>query len=363
MSQHSPLYDVTNAAGAAFEAFHGYLLPANFGDTLDEYQAARSSAVVFDLSSRTKIEVTGAEAAMFLHNLCTNDITNMPIGAGCESFLATSTAKAVGFLNIYHVLLHDEREAFWLDMERNASERIMQHLDKYLISEQAEFADRTQEFAQIHLAGPQATGILERALLDDVPELDEHLHMIRTFGDNLHCHVRRVNSLNLPGYDIVCLNEIAPKVWQHLTNIGAIPAGNAAHEMLRVEAGLPIYGLDIDENRFVVEVGRIDQAISYEKGCYLGQEPIVMARDRGQAQRRLMGLKWKGDAPVAPGTILKAEEKEVGVTTSSVHSPSLACAISLGYIRRQFLEPGTTLLGDSEGESREAEVVPLPFSI
>src|SRR5262249_39489197 len=159
------------------------------------------------------------------------------------------------------------------------SEKLIQHLDHYVVSEQVEFADRTREFALMHLAGPQAKNVLEKGLVDDVPDLEELQHMMRTFGASDTAHIRRHDPLGLPGYDIVCLRARAENIWQMLVRAGGKPAGLQAYQTLRVEAGTPVQGIDLDENTFAPEAGRTTRAISYNKGCYLGQEPIVMARD------------------------------------------------------------------------------------
>jgi folate-binding protein YgfZ len=203
--------------------------------------------------------------------------------------------------------------------------------------------------------------VLEKALLDDVPELEPHQHMVRTFGTAGHSHIRKHDRLALPGYDVVCLRSLAANVWGLLTRAGAKPAGLEAFDLLRVEAGTPVRGADIDETRFVVEVGRVAQAISYTKGCYLGQEPIVMARDRGQVQRTLLGLELSGEGPAPAGSKLFRDGKEVGVTASSVVSPALGKPIALAYVRRGSWEPGTLLEVDVGGAKREGKIVPLPF--
>src|SRR5207302_10856103 len=123
---------------------------------------------------------------------------------------------------------------------------------------------------------------------------------------------------------------------------GAGPAGLDTHHILRVEAGTPLYGADVDENTFAPEVGRTREAICYTKGCYLGQEPVVMARDRGQVNRTLLGLKLPGGA-VPPGSPLYRDGKEVGRVTSSARSPRLGTAIALAYVRRGHQEPGTAV--------------------
>lgn len=361
MAERTPLHDLTSQAGAVFTEKAGWEVPADFGDPAAEYRQAREGAVLFDTSARGKVEVTGAEAGSFLHNLSTNDVKNLAVGAGCEAFFATATAKAVEHVSIYHVLLHDGRDAFWIDVAPGRGEKLIQHLDRYLISEQVEFADRTREFAQMHLAGPEAKAVLEKALLDDVPELGPLQHMVRTFGTTSHSSIRRHEPLALPGYDIVCLRALAANVWGILTRAGARPAGGQAYEWLRVEAGTPVFGIDIDENRFIAEVGRTAQAISYNKGCYLGQEPVVMARDRGQVQRFLLGLNLSGEGTVPPGSKLFRDGKEVGVTGSSVVSPGVGRPIALAYVKRGSQEPGTQIEIEAGGEKRPAEVTTLPF--
>jgi folate-binding protein YgfZ len=318
----------------------------------DEYRLAREKAVLFDVSDRGKIEVKGPDAAKFLHNLCTNDILSLPEGAGREAFLCTVKAKVVSPLLVYRA-----PESFWLDTGPGTGEKVFKHLDRHLISEQVELADRTGDFAQFHLAGPEALAVLA-ASASPLPELTELQHLPRSLAETV-CFVRRHNSLALPGYDIVCPKNQAPAVHQALLEIGARPAGPDTWNLLRVEVGTPLYGVDIDDERFVVEVGRIPQAVSYTKGCYLGQEPIVMARDRGHVNRTLLGVKLSGTSAVAPGTKLLREGAEVGQTTSSVVSPRFG-PIALAYLRRGSWDPGTVV--EVQGEGRTAEVVALPFA-
>jgi folate-binding protein YgfZ len=359
MAEQTPLHDASVRDGAQFGGDAGWQVPTRFGDVAAEYEAVRSGAGLFDVSHRGKVELTGKEAAFFLHNLCTNDINDLPVGAGCEAFLTTNKAKIVSHLYVYHLLLHDGRSALWLDVPPGTSEKLIQYLDHYVISEQVEFADRTREFAQMHLAGPHAQAVLEKALLDDVPPLEDLQHMMRTFGVSDTCHVRRHDLLGVPGYDIVCLAARASNVWQMLTRAGAKPAGREAYEILRVEAGTPALGADIDESTFAPEVGRTKQAICYTKGCYLGQEPIVMARDRGQVNRTLLGVKLP-DGPVPHNSMLFAGDKEVGRVTSSATSPRLG-AIGLAYVRRGSQEPGTKLEVEAAGTRRPAVVAALPM--
>lgn len=362
MPQSSPLAEIARGAGATFAETAGWELLAHFGDPDAEYRAALEAAALFDISHQGKLEVSGPDAPQFLHNLCTNDVKDLPLGGGCPAYFCDPRAKTLFQAWVYHVRLDGgTRDALWVDVTPGHAEGLLKHLDRYLISEQVELADRTAQFAQMHLAGPRAKEVLERALGEPVPDLEEFQHMERTFGANAVCSIRRRDPLGVPGYDLVCLNARAEGVWRMLTSVGARPAGLEAFEVLRVEAGTPVYGADIDEGRFVMEVGDAKRAVSYSKGCFVGQEPIVMSRDRaGHAPRAFLGLKLRGGRAARRGAKVFRDGNEVGVVTSSVDSPAAGCPIALAYLRRGHQEPGTVLAVEDADGRQEAEVVGLP---
>jgi folate-binding protein YgfZ len=324
-------------------------------DLAAEYHAAREAVALFDLSTRGKVEVAGPEAARFLHNLCTNDILHLPVGAGCEAFFTTAKAKVVVHAMIAH-LVQDQGDTFLLDVVPGQETKLLQHLDHYLISERVAFRDRTTELAQVHLAGPLAPIVLKQAFAD-LPDLPPIHHTAMPWVGGM---VRRNDFLGVPGFDIFFSPEKTVSVWEPLHQAGAVPAGPATYDLLRVEAGTPVFGSDIDENRLVMEVGRTAQAICYTKGCFLGQEPIVMARDRGHVNRTLLGLKLQGSGTVPLGAKLVRDTDEVGQVASSVVSPRLG-PIALAYLRRGSQEPGTVVKVQGEGATRTAEVASLPF--
>jgi folate-binding protein YgfZ len=342
MPERSPLHEIAAAAGARFVEEAGWLMPADYGAAAAEYRQTRAAAGLFDVSHRGKIELTGRDAAKFLHNLCTNDVLHLAPGAACEAFFCTAKAKTVAYVLVEHLRLPDDQDLFRLDVAPGQAERLLKHLDYYLISEQVEITDRTRDLAQLHLAGPQASAVLEQ-LACPVPPA-------------------RHSPLGLPGHDLLCPREGAASIWQRLIAAGARPAGLDAYEVLRVEGGTPVYGKDIDENRFAVEVNRAAQAICYTKGCYLGQEPIVMARDRGHVNRFLVGLKLLGDGPLSPGARVFQAGGEVGQVTSAAASPWLGAIIALAYLRRGTHEPGTLVEVESGVARLPARVTALPFS-
>jgi folate-binding protein YgfZ len=377
MALPTPLHDAAAHAGAVFTEDAGWSVPAHFGAPLREYEQARTGCVVFDQSHRGKLQLTGPEAARFLHNLTTQDVLNLPPGEGREAFAVTAKARVVAYFLLFHEKSPRGESAYWLNLPPGTAEAALKHLDHYRISEQVEFADRTHDFAQLHLAGPEAAAVLERAAgaalphLKELKELDYFPLPLTPFA------ICRRDLLGLPGFDLFCPTAVlseavwerltpsgatwAEALWNRLTQAGAVPAGREAFELLRVEAGAPAYGPEIDENTFVPEVGRTAQAISYAKGCYLGQEPIVMARDRGQVNRALLGLKLTGD-PAPNGSLVYRDGKEVGRVTSSVRSPRFGI-IALAYIRRGTPEPGTAVEVEADGARRPAVVAALPFAL
>lgn len=327
----------------------------------DGYQAALNSAALFDIRTRAKIEVSGPDAPAFLSNLSTNDIKNLPLGGGCETYFLDHRAKTLFQVIAYHVLLGRKQHAIWLETTPQRGTALLQHLDRFLISEAVELSDVTENFAQFHLAGPNAKLIIESALGEEIPELDEFLHMERTFGSDSTCSIRRRTPLGVSGFDIVCLVEKAEGIARMLLAAGAKAADAQVYETLRIEAGTPVYGIDIDESRFVMEIGNVARAVSYTKGCFIGQEPIVMARDRaGHVNRAFLGLKvLEGSKPPA-GTRITRDGQEVGVVTSSIDSPRLGRPIALAYVRRGHQEVGTRLEVQTPEGQQAVEVLGYP---
>lgn len=311
-------------------------------------KALNQGSISFDLSTRGKVEVTGPEAAMFLHNLCTNDINGMPIGAGCEAFFANSRARPVAWGNIFHVMLSGGREGFWIDIPTGTEENLLKHLDQHLISEQAEFSNRTSDFGQLHLTGPRADMVLSAAIDSDLPVLGRWEHMERNIGPAI-CHIRRIDTLNFHGYDIVFLSKHASSIVKVLTDYGVVFGDHDAWQALRIAAGLPEIGKEITDQVFIPELRRNSLAVCDTKGCYLGQEPIVMARDRGQISRKLM-LMLARSGSVAPGSQIHLQGKEIGKITSVAPTANNETLV-LGFVRKEGWKTDSKLTQGSSTES------------
>lgn len=298
------------------------------------YQAAIESAALFDLSDRAKIELAGKDARAFLHNLCTQDINGLPVGETREAFLTTNKARVIA-----HVwVTHREKDVLLLDGGAGQAEKFVQHFNHYLISEQVEIADRTKELAMLRLIGPKSSEMLTSLNIKPA---------------------RRHRLLAIDGCDLFCPAIEAAALRSRLQDVGAVVGDPETYNVLRLEAGLPEYGIDIDEDRLAMDVNRPD-AICYTKGCYLGQETIVMARDRGQANRKMMGLTLTGDS--LPGkTRLFRGADEVGQVTSSVFSPRLQKTIALAYFRRGSWDVGTEVTIDPNVGNGVGVIAALPF--
>jgi folate-binding protein YgfZ len=331
---------------------------ANDGNTKEEYRHARDGAVLFDVSNRGLVELRGPDAIPFLHNLCTNDIKNLAPDGGCEAFLTTAKAKVIARIIVAQVEI-DTTKALWLDTAPQRSEKVRQHLDHYLVSEQVEITDRSAEFVHWFVAGPKAEQVLATTLGQGALPMTPLHHAWSSSTPAGRVLIRR-QDLSVPGFDVICAPESATALAAKLVQQGARPAGPETFEVLRVEAGTPADGVDFDEERLVMELGRTRQAICYTKGCFLGQEPIVMARDRGHVNRTLLGVTVAGDAAPGHGTKVLRDGQEVGLLTSSVVSPRLG-VIALAFLRRGHQEPGTRVVVDDHGTSREGAVAALPF--
>lgn len=363
MAERSPLDAVTAQDGAILAEEAGWLMPAHYGDAVAEYRAAREGVVLFDLSHRGKVEVFGPEAASFLHNLLSNDVKSLPYSQGRETFLLNAQARVVAWGLVYRLkvfedhLLAGGHDSCWLDLDPGTGEKTAKHLQHYLISEDAELADRTREKAHIHVAGPGADALLAGA---GVRGLEPGTLMQAGWGGGT-VQFRRYDRLGVPGFDVVAPAERAAELWRSWREQGARPAGLQAYEVLRVEAGLPVSGRDMDESTLAPEVNRTRQAISYTKGCYLGQEPVVRIRDLGHVNRLLVGLKVAGRDEVPAGTKVSHAGQDVGRLTSAVVSPALGEVAALGYVRRGQAEAGTMLHIEAGGRTRDAVVSSLPL--
>ena len=219
-----------------------------------DYRRAVESAVVFDLEGRSLVELAGKEARSFLHNLCTADTNSLAPGQGFEAFLTTAKARVVAHLWGSYLAL-DADPVILLDTVPGQSAAILKHLDHYLISEQVELADRTCDFSMQRLAGPRAAEALT-ALGIAIPTVPLQQSRVE-LADLGVVFVRAHALLSVPSFDLLVSAPLKAALLQKLGGSGVMPADLATHNVLRVEAGTPEFGSDIDDSRFAMEVNRV----------------------------------------------------------------------------------------------------------
>ncbi|HEY8638103.1 MAG TPA: glycine cleavage T C-terminal barrel domain-containing protein [Solirubrobacteraceae bacterium] len=301
--------------------------------------ALRQDCALLDRSERGKLALTGAEAKAFLNGQVTNDVEALQPGQGQYAALLTHKGKMLADLRVL-----DLGDELWLDCERVALQPLFDALRRFLVGFDAELHKRTLEQSLLSLVGPRAREIVGAGAL---PE-DEH--------SNVRSQVGGADVVLVAtdiGVDVICAAGAAAAVRDALD---CPEIDEAAAEVLRVETGRPRYGVELDDSVIPQEAGLNDRAVSFTKGCYVGQETVARLHYRGKPNRHLRGLRLTG--PVHTGDPLRLGEREVGRVASVADSPRFG-PIALALVRREA-EPGATL--DVGGGDARAEVVELPFA-
>lgn len=337
------------AAGAVFGPAEPAAEPLHFGDFAGEYEALASGAGLVDFRARTRIEFTGDDRASFVHNLCTNEVRKLTPGTGCEAFLADARGHLLA-----HVFLFCRASSLLLETVANQEAKLLAHFDRYLIREKVQLAGRSEADAEFLLAGPRAAEILPNLIGAEPPS--QRLHHVEAELAGCRALVARVEMTRAGGYLIFCQRPDGAAVWRALNAAGARPCGLQAWEAARIEAGFPCYGIDLNDKNLPQEAARDALAISFVKGCYLGQETVARIDALGHVNKSLVGVKFSEASVPEPGLELTSGGQSVGNVTSACFSPRLNAPFALAYVRRGLTEPGTMLESSLGG----AEVTSLP---
>jgi folate-binding protein YgfZ len=312
----------------------GVELPAFFGNPADEYQAANTAAGLFDLSDRGLIRITGSDRKTWLHNLVTNAVKTIDEGQGNYAFSVDVKGRIQFDLNL--LVLADE---IWLDVARDRVAAAMQHLDMRLITEDVQMSDMSAEWARLAVCGPKANTIAEQLGVSQLATLPQLGHLPLSDGGRFIRH----DLTGACGFELIAPRAESGDWWQRLVEFGAIPCGTAARDALEIEAGLPRWGRDLDDQILPPETGQSQRGISYNKGCYLGQEVIERMRSRGVLAKRLMRVTAAGDAnEPMPVTLTDQANGQSGRLLSLINHPASECRIGMAHVRAN-LEPAVEL--------------------
>ncbi|MBI5774035.1 MAG: aminomethyl transferase family protein [Verrucomicrobia bacterium] len=355
------LHEFHQSLNAVFTTIGGSEMVAHYGDVPAEHAALRTAAGVVDLSARGRLCLLGVDRQKFLNGQVTNNVKDLRPGQGCYAALVSAKGKMHSDLNISR--LADE---LLLDFEPGYTDAVTQRLEKFIIADDVQIVDAAPHYGLLSVQGPRAAEAVGQLGLGI--HLPEKSHDSATLKD---ATLGEIYLMNLPrlgsaGFDLfvptASLGAVADKLVAAVKQIGGRACGWDALEIARVEAGLPRFGADMDETTLPPEAGLEARAISYTKGCYIGQEVIARIRTYGQVAKSLQSLRLADNLAALPvkGDKLFRDGKEIGFITSAVFSPALKANLALGYVRRECNAVGTELiLHGAVGES-VARIVPAP---
>jgi len=314
-------------------------------DTIStDYRTITEACGLLDRSERGKLALTGSDARSFLQGQVTNDVESLAAGGGCYAAFLTPKGKMLGDLRI---LATDDE--LLLDTERVALQGLFNMIRRFSIGYDVEMHKRTLERGLLSLVGPGAGGFSGAGDLLDA----EHAHaLVSVPGSDLVARAVRTDV----GIDLLCDAGDVEALRAALEEAGVPAVAEAAVECLRVERGRPRYGIDLDDSVIPQEAGLNERAVSFTKGCYVGQETVARLYYRGKPNRLLRGLRLS--APASPGDQLTFEGRTVGQVASVAQSPAFG-PIALALVRREAPQGTVVTVGDGAGAT--AEVVELPF--
>jgi folate-binding protein YgfZ len=330
--------------------------PALSAETLQGYEAARRTAAAFDRTAVGWIVVSGKDRASYLHGLLTNDIAVLKPGEGCYAAYLTPQGRMIADLWAFEL-----DDVILIELPRDVKDTVLQKLDQFVFTEDVQLGDVSEAFGGIAVVGPAgaaAVAAVTGVAADAIESLPTPGALRATFGGE-PAIVLRTTATGVPGFELLVSREQVDALRTALAAAGVASIDAAAAETLRIEAGVPRFHKDMDEETIPLEAGIESRAISLTKGCYVGQEVIirVLHRGHGRVARKLVGLSLDGPTVPGEGAAVQGGGRDVGHVTSSAWSPALSRPIALAYVHRDFVEPGTTVTV----EGHEARVAMLPF--
>jgi folate-binding protein YgfZ len=331
------------------------------------YEAARETAAVFDRSWRGKIAVAGSDRRAYLHAMLTNDVLALAPGSGCYAAYLTPQGRMIADMTVLEL-----GDLVVLDLDPAVAAAVLERLDKFIFSEDVKLGDLSEAFGKLTVVGPQSARVVAGVVAgagqagfgeDELATWTEFRNVRADFHGETAV-VAASWDTGEAGFDLYVERPHVTDLAVALAAAGAVSAERADWEILRVEAGRPAFGIDMDGDTIALEAGIENRAISFTKGCYPGQEIVIRVLHRGQGRvaRRIVGLRVAGDAVPTRGDVAKAGDRDAGRVTSAVWSPRAGGPIALAMVHRDFFAPGTELSIQHGGQALTATVVTLPLA-
>ncbi len=343
--------------GAVAGDFQGRPVVLHYGDAAAEYQAVRTAVGMCDLSHRGKLRMTGADRQHFLHRVVTNDVEQLRCGEGVYACMLTPQGKIISDMTVYA-----REEDLLIDVEPGMATILRETLDRYALIDDVEIEDVTAQYGLIGVHGRRAEACL-KGLAGSLDPLPPSGH-VEIEWNGLPLTVARSHRTGGTDYDVYVHAESAAAVWKELHGEGGdtpcVPIGFETLEVLRVEAGIPRCTAELGD-RVIPNEAVKDRAVSFTKGCYIGQEPVVMMEHRGRPNRLLTGLVIDGETLPERNAMIQKDGRDAGWITTAVYGRVIEGIIALGFVRRRFKQSGGPVGVMVNGGLVDAKIVDLPF--
>lgn len=355
--KHTSLYALHVTAGARMVEFGEWEMPMQYAGIVEEHRAVRAAAGLFDVSHMGEVEVAGPGALETLQRLVTNDAARLSIGQGMYTPMCLPTGGIIDDLTAFR--LSDNRFLFIVNAATAAKDFawIAEH------TRNAETRDRSSELALLALQGPKSQTILRRLTRADLASLGFFHAVEGVEVAGVRSLISRTGYTGEDGFEIACPWAAAPKVWGALMEAGRadglLPAGLGARDTLRLEAGYMLYGNDIDEATTPLEAP-LGWTVKLDKGEFIGRTALLQQKERG-VERKLVGFEMMERAIPRHGYQLRAGSAPIGRVTSGTFGPWVSKSIGMGYVGKQYTQPGTEIEVEIRGKPARARVVKLPF--
>lgn len=356
--KNTQLYELHQKLGATFDGRHGdWNLAVQFTNPIEEHNAVRNSVGISDISFLGTLCLTGEDRSIFLHRLISNDVENLSTGEGNYATLLTNRGKIIADLKVYIF-----EDTIYISTAPECIDQAFTELDKYIIADDVELSVVSDKVGAIAVYGPESPELVESVLgLKELRTLPEH-HSLSCEIDNQWIGCVRSNTVGEYGYHLYTATDKLEWLWNEMitATFDVVPVGWDALESLRIEAGTPRYGTELTDAIFPLEA-KLEHAIDFEKGCYIGQEIVARMKYRGHPNRLLRGIKIHDENPVQPNLPIVDDDTEIGWVTSSVYSPTLGVPIAIGYVRMAYIEKGSRIQIETPTDNICGTVVNLPF--
>lgn len=346
---------------ARMTEFQGWRIPLQYSEVQEEYNAVRSAAGLFDISYLGRIEVSGAGAAALLQKIVTRNVSKIPEGSAQYGCICNSSGGILDNPFIFRLPAGEATGGRWL-LSTNAlnTEKVLAWLRQHAPGD-VELADRTEDTAQLSLQGPHARFILEKIANRHFKKLKTRMVREMTLAD-MTVLVSRSGYTGEHGYEFIAPADRAAALWDALLAAGSeaalLPCGFAARDILRLEMGYLMYGIDIDETRTPVEAG-LSSLIDFKQD-FIGRDALLKSKNEGPKQKLAGFMLVDKGVPKGGGSIF-SENREIGVVTSGAQSPRLRKGIGLGYVFSRYAQPGQEIEIEIRDREIAAKIVDLPF--